>query len=103
MFPTQQVNNYSTRFMDKIGKKLNVGGRPKGSKNRRKSGLTETKEKRSGHQWKAKERLILAKAWASQTANLIQTDGTLWKGIETYCCEVHGMYRSKDSIGCKWT
>lgn len=59
-------------------------------------------EKRNAYKWKVKEGLILAKEWASKTVNVIQKYDTICNGIEKYFREVHGMYRSTDSIRCKW-
>ena len=57
------------------GRRRKGVGRPKGSKTKKKG--KETEGKRSGPQWKKDEVLILAKAWVSQTQQLVQTEETL--------------------------
>lgn len=82
------------------GKRKRAGGRPKGSKGRKK--VKEGEEKRSGPQWKTVEVLALAKGWVLQTQQLVQTEESLWIGIEKVCREKFGLERSRESMRCKW-
>lgn len=51
--------------------------------------------------WRKRD-LFLLNECASKTSLILQTDGNLWSFIEKYCLEVHGMYRTKASVRCKW-
>lgn len=45
----------------------------------------------------------MAKAWISETQNIVQTEETMWNGMEKDCQEQYGMSRTNEYLHPKCT
>lgn len=92
------------------------GGRPPGSKNKRKgsnvgmggagqdgSGVVYRGRGGRGRAFRPDEALCIAKAWVRQSSfGCNQREDSMWGGIADICVSKFGLDRTKDAIRCKW-